>query len=148
MGMKGFRIGPMMFKKFITVVFAGSLLSTGSCFAEDTPLTEKMDEVSGALKSLRRAKDDYAKCLELVREAQVKLLECFAFTPALVEKMPEGKEKITAVANYKKSLAHSYQTLCDLEIAYLSEDIDQIDDALDVVKKSRGDGHDELIEQN
>ena len=136
-----------MFKKLIAVVFVGSLLSTGSAFAQDTPLTEKMDEASGALKMLRRAKDDYPKCLELVREAQSKLLECFAYVPALIEKMPEGKEKITAIAEYKKSLAYSYQTLCDLEIAYLSEDIDKIDDAMDVVKKSRGDGHDQFIEQ-
>jgi len=65
----------MMFKKLIAVVFVGSFLSAGTTFADETPLAEKMDEASGALKSLRRAKDDYPKCLELVREAQSKLLE-------------------------------------------------------------------------
>jgi hypothetical protein len=138
-----------MIKKFFYAILVGSVLASGSVFADDeeTPLALKMDEVSGSLKMLRRAKDDYAKCLELVRAAQVQLLECFAYTPVIIEKMPEGKEKQVAMANYKKTLAASYETLCGLEIAYLSEDIDQIDDAMDLVKKSRKDGHQEFIEE-
>ncbi|GHC58676.1 hypothetical protein AAFN60_15305 [Roseibacillus persicicus] len=134
-------------KKLFCAILLGSFLATGSSSADDTPLAEKMDEVSGSLKMLRRAKDDYAQCLKLVREAQSKLLECFAYVPVLVEKMPEGKEKETAIANYKKTLAASYQTLCDLEIAYLSEDVDKIDDAMDAVKASRKDGHEVYIEE-
>ena len=107
-----------------------------------------MDEVSGALKLLRRAEGDLTKCLELVHEAQDALLECFAYTPAMLEKMPEGKERSEALANYKKTLASSYQTLCDLEIAFLSEDQDKIDDAMSLVKKSRKTGHEEFIEED
>ena len=128
-------------------MLASSFLATGVGSADDTPLAEKMDEVSGSLKMLRRAGDDYAKALGLVQQAQKQLLETFAFVPAIIEKMPDGKEKQLAMANYKKTLAASYQTLCDLEIAYLSEDIDKIDDAMDLVKKSRKDGHEEFIEE-
>lgn len=145
----GSYIGVMtMFKRVFSSVLVGSLLIVGNAFAEATPLEEKMDEVSGCLKSLRRAGDDYAKALVLVREAQVALIECFALSPAMIEKMPEGKEKAIAMANYKKTLAASYQTLCDLELAYLSEDEDKIDDAKDAVKKSRKDGHREFIEED
>lgn len=137
-----------MMKRFFTLLLVGSVLTSGVSFAdEETPLAEKMDEVSGALKNLRRAKDDYSKCLELVREAQSKLIECFQYVPAMLEKMPDGKEKAEAHANYKKTLASSYQALCDLEIAYLSEDIDKIDDAMDTVKSSRKDGHEVFIEE-
>ena len=137
-------------KKFFHAILVGSVLLAGGVQAdeEETPLAEKMDEVSGNLKMLRRAGDDYAKALELVRDAQAKLLECFAYTPEMLEKMPEGKEKATAIANYKKTLAASYQTLCDLEVAYLTEDLDKIDDAMDLVKKSRKDGHQEFIEED
>ncbi|MBK1832631.1 hypothetical protein [Roseibacillus ishigakijimensis] len=107
-----------------------------------------MDEASTSLKLLRRAGDDYAKAIALVQEAQGHLLECFQYVPVKVEKMADGKEKQEAIANYKKMLAQSYQALCDLEIAYLSEDLDKIDDAMDVVKESRGDGHDVFVEEN
>lgn len=134
-------------KKFFYAILASSFLASGVTYADDTPLAEKMDEVSGSLKMLRRAGDDYAKCLELVHQAQTQLLECFVYVPAMIEKMPDGKEKQLAVANYKKTLAASYQTLCGLEIAYLSEDEDKIDDAMDLVKKSRKSGHEEYIEE-
>lgn len=136
-------------KKILCAILFGSFLATGATYAndEDTPLAKKMDEVSGSLKMLRRAKDDYAECLKLVRAAQSQLLECFAYVPSLVETMPEGKAKETAIASYKKTLAASYQMLCDLEIAYLSEDQDKIDDAMDAVKDSRKRGHEEFMEE-
>ena len=138
-------------KQFFQAILLGSFLVAGGVHAdEDTPLEEKMEEVSDNLKGLRKAtKDkDFATCLELVRDAQSKLLECFAYTPSLIEKMPEGKEKAMATANYKKTLAASYRTLCDLELAYISEDLDKIDDANDAVKKSRKTGHKEFIEED
>ena len=139
-----------MMKKFFYTVLLGSFLAGGTSFAdeEETPLGEKMSDVSGSLKMLRRAKDDYAKCLVLVREAQSGLLECFQYVPALIAKMPEGKEKAMAMVGYKKTMAESYKTLCDLEEAYLSEDVDKIDDALDAVKGSRKEGHQEYIEED
>ncbi len=136
-----------MISKLVSIVLLSSFFGAGLVLSEDTPLGEEMSQVSSSLKKLRRAKDDYTKCLELVREAQVGLLKCFVYVPAKIEKMEEGKEKQVALAGYKKMLAWSYQTLCDLEVAYLSEDIDKIDDAMDLVKKSRGDGHDEYIEE-
>ena len=133
-------------KNLFYLLFVGSFLASGVTFADDeTPLAEEMSEASGFLKLLRRSKGDYPKCLELVRNAQKALLGCFAYSPALLEEMPEGKEKAMAMAKYKKTLAASYQTLCDLEVAYLSEDIDKIDDATDAVKQSRKSGHQEFI---
>ncbi len=130
-------------------ILVGSFLTVGSvCADEETPLAEKMDEVSGSLKLLRRAGDDYALCLDHIRKAQRALLECFAYTPLKLEEVPDGKEKAMAVANYRKTLAASYQTLCDLELAYLSEDLDQIDDARDKVKMSRKSGHQEFIDKD
>lgn len=114
---------------------------------EDSVLHEKMEQVNRSLKLLRRAGDDYEKAAGLVQEAQAVMLECFPLVPYQVEKMPDGKEKSVAIANYKKLMAESYKRLCDLELAYFSGDIDKIDDALDEVKDSRKDGHEEFIEQ-
>ena len=138
-----------MMKKYVYAILASSFLAAGMGGAdEDTPLAQKMDEVSGSLKLLRRAEGDYPKSLELVRQAQTQLLESFPYVPELIEKMPDGKEKQIAMANYKMQLAAAYETLCGLELAYLSEDIDKIDDAMDLVKKSRKDGHKEFIDEN
>lgn len=135
--------------KGIRLVLLGVLFSTGLLFAadeEESTLHGKMEEVNRSLKLLRRAGDDYGKAAELVQQAQVVMLECFHLVPELVENMPEGKEKAVAMANYRKLMAESYKKLCDLELAYLSEDLDRIDDVLDEVKGSRKNGHQEFIE--
>jgi hypothetical protein len=139
-----------MTSKFLRLVMMGSLLGAGPLVAdvEETPLHDKMEEVNRSLKLLRRAGDDYEQCVDLVQQAQTLMLECFAFAPYSVGKMPEGKEKTVAIANYKKLMAKSYQNLCDLEIAYLSGDIEKIDLAMRDVKQGRKDGHEEYIEED
>ncbi|MDP0489654.1 MAG: hypothetical protein Q7Q71_01230 [Verrucomicrobiota bacterium JB023] len=133
--------------KYFKLIALGLLLGTGFTFADDTPLAEKMDEVSGTLKGLRRLEGDWQGSVKVVREAQKQLLECFAWTPALLDKMPEGREKELAIANYKTVLAESYMQLCALEIAYLSEDQEKVDIAMDAVKAGRKKGHQEFIEE-
>lgn len=122
-------------------------LGGGVCLADDTELAEKMDEVSGNLKLLRRVKDDYAAGVELIQKAQTAMVACYPMTPAMLEKMPEGKEKQVAMAKYRQILAESIATLCQLELAYLAEDQDAIDDATDAWKKSRKKGHTKFIEE-
>ena len=133
-------------------MLASSFLAAGVSSAdEDTPLAKNMDEISGPLKEvykeLRRDGTDFAKYLEQVRESQSYLLKSFDFVPAMIEKMPDGKDKQIAMAKYKKTLAASYETLCGLELALISEDLEAIEDAIDLVKKSRKDGHNEFIEE-
>jgi len=139
-----------MVTRIITLATFASFLVLGQLHAEEeeSPLHEKMEEVNRSLKLLRRAGEDYEKAAGLVRQAQTLMLECFAFVPATIEKMPEGKERNIAWANYRKTMAQSYQTLCDLELAYISGDLDQIDDAMDEVKGLRKEGHEEYIEEN
>lgn len=147
MGSEFYRI---MISKLLRIVLVGALMGAGSLSAsdEDSVLHDKMEQVSRSLKLLRRAGEDYEKATGLVQEAQVIMLECFSLMPYLVEKMPEGKEKALAMAQYRKLMAESYKKLCDLELAYLSGDIDKIDDALDEVKGSRKDGHEKFIEED
>jgi len=122
-------------------------LGSGLSFADDTELAKKMDEASGELKMLRRVKDDYAAGVVHIQKAQTAMVACYPMTPAMLEKMPEGKDKAVAMAKYRQTLAKSIATLCQLELAYLAEDQDAIDDATDEWKKSRKAGHSEFIEE-
>jgi len=134
-----------IFRTLMVGVLAVGL--SGFALAEDTELAKKMDEVSGSLKQLRRVKDDYAAGVELIHKAQKAMIECFPMTPELLEAMPEGKEKKEAMAKYGQVLAESLATLYQLELAYIAEDQDLIDDATDAWKKSRKAGHKEFIDE-
>ncbi len=134
-------------KKQLIAAVCGFALSFGSvAHADDTPLAEKMDEAGGALKLLRRAKSN-EEAIKLVRQAQTELLASIAYIPELVEAMPDGAAKEVEIIEYKKMIADSYKALCDLEIAYLSDDQDKIDDAMSAVKASRKKGHQRFIEE-
>ncbi|MEM9079615.1 MAG: hypothetical protein AAGC74_02865 [Verrucomicrobiota bacterium] len=131
-------------KRLLTVliVLVGGIVSS---WAEgENLLGAKMDEVGYTLKGLRRATPEEA--VELVQKAQVLMWECFQWLPAVVTEMEEGAAKKKATANYKRVMAESYRSLCVLELAYLSGDEDAIDEAIDLVKKFRKEGHVEFIE--
>lgn len=109
---------------------------------EDTPLTKTMTESSKALKSLRKIdKDDWAGGAEAARVAAEGLRKGMEFIPVLIEEMADGKDKVKAIADYRRMMGLSYAYLCELEIAYLEEDAEKVDAAMSKVKAGKKEGH-------
>jgi len=115
---------------------------------DDTPLTETMKQSSGALKSLRKIdKDDWAGGAEAARSAADGLRKGMEFVPILIKGMPEGKEKAKALADYRRMMGLSYANLCELEIAYLEEDAEEVDAAMTEVEAGTKEGDTESSEE-
>lgn len=89
--------------------------------ADETPLSEQMSELSGALKGLRKAKTTEEK-VKLVQTAQKATLESAKYEPAVFKAISDDMEKARAWADYKRLIGVSYTQLCELELAYLAGD--------------------------
>lgn len=94
---------------------------------EQTPLAASMEEMSDALKSLRRMeKDDWQAGVRAARTAVKACYEAMKYTPALLNDMPDGKEKEKALADYRRLLGLSYVSLCELELSFLEQDQEKV----------------------
>lgn len=107
---------------------------------ETTPLAEQMDGISSALKSLRKTEGWEAKA-EVVRKAQEACLASLEHLPSTFEEIKDPKEKAKATADYKRLMTDAHSALCQLEIAFLDEDQDAVDEAMDLIKKIKKEGH-------
>lgn len=125
----------------LTVFSTLMLLACAPAHADDeTPLSKEMDELSSTLKSLRKAEGWEAKA-EIARKAQEYCLAGLKYLPRQFKEMPEGKEKAKATADYKRLTADAYSAICQLEIAFLNEDEDAVDEALSLIKEVKKSGH-------
>lgn len=111
---------------------------------EDTPLAKAMEGVNDAYKALKTEKDA-AKGAELARKAQDGLLKSLSFVPKKFDSMPQG-EKAKAGATYRAMVAEAYVTFCKIEVAFLSNKLDEIAKLVDHAKTQKGEGHDMFIE--
>ena len=119
---------------------AMAMLASGSLRADETPLAEEMDVVSSALKGLRKA-DGWEAKAELAREAQQGCLNGLKYLPKTFEQMKDAKEKAKATADYERLMGDAYSALCQLESAFLEEDQDAADEAMDLIKSLKKEGH-------
>ena len=105
-----------------------------------------MDALNDAYKAFRRT-DDAAEGAKLAREAQQAVIKGLTMTPQLVEKggHADGKEK--AMASYRKQMAQLLVVLCDVESAFLAEDLEKVKELIQPLKDSKKKGHDEFIEE-
>ena len=125
-----------------SLVFAISLPVMADKESDETPLGKSMEQSGKALKSLRKlAKDDWSAGAKAAREAADGLRKGMEFVPALVKEMPDGKEKVKAVADYKRMMGLAYSALCELELAYLDEDQAKVDAAMVKIKAAKKEGH-------
>jgi hypothetical protein len=109
---------------------------------EDTPLTQTMKQSSNALKSLRKIdKDDWAGGAEAARSAAEGIRKGMEYVPVLIKDMADGKDKVKALADYRRMMGLSYAYLCELEMAYLEEDAGKVDEAMSKVKAGKKEGH-------
>ena len=126
----------------ITFAFAAilGLVPTLPLTAEDTPLSEQMEIVSKSMKLLRRAETTVDK-VALVQKAQAATLEGLKYLPASFEQIKDKDALAKATADYKRLTGLTYVGLCELEMAFLGGDEDEIDDAVDQLKELKKEGH-------
>ena len=108
--------------------------------ADDTPLAEQMDVVSGSLKRLRRAETTEDK-VALVQKAQVATLKGLEYLPASFKNIKDKEALAKATADYKRLTGLTYVGLCELEMAFLAGDEEKSDAALDKLKELKKEGH-------
>ncbi|MCH7227821.1 cytochrome b562 [Haloferula sp. A504] len=121
------------------------VLAPAPAQADDTPLAEQMEILNDAYKAMRRT-DDAAEGAKLAREAQAAVAKAFSMTPEFVEKggHPAGKEK--AMASYRMQTAQLLVVLCEIETAFLAEDLDKVKELITPLRESKKKGHDEFME--
>ncbi len=103
-------------------------------FADDTPLAEEMDELSGSLKGLRKAETTEEK-VKLVQAAQVATLNSAKYLPVIFKDVTDEKKKALDTADYKRLIGLTYAALSELEEAYLKEDEEKV---AEIRKKLKG----------
>lgn len=130
------------FQRMAAVVFSGLMASSLLVLADDdeTPLGEQMSEISSSLKGLRKAESWEAKA-ELAREAQKACIASLEYLPKIFADISDEKEKAKATADYKRLIADSLSALCQLEVAFLAEDQDAVDEAMSLIKGVKKEGH-------
>lgn len=141
------RVYPQRMKKLLIPVLALGLFAfTPAQADEDTPLGEQMEILNDSYKALRRT-EDAAEGAKLAREAQLAVIKGMTMTPEFVEKggHPDGKEK--AMVSYRKQMAQLVVTLCEVEEAFLAEDLDKVQELITPLKDSKKKGHEEFIEE-
>lgn len=126
-----------------TLCLLGSVIAADD--HEDTPLGKQMEIFNEAYKAFRK-ETDCAKGAEQAREAQQAVLKGTSELPSLLAKMPEGKEKQSAAAQYRKMMGQMFVTLCEVEEAFLAGKIDEVARLVETLKDMKKAGHNQFME--
>lgn len=136
-------------KSFLFRLTAASVLLSGlsvSAHADESPLGVQMEAMNDAYKVFRRETDP-AKGAEQARVAHEAIQKAMAELPETIQKMPDGPEKVKAVAQFRKMMGTLYVTLCDVEIAFLDGNLDEVAKLVESLKALKKEGHDAYIEE-
>ena len=134
-------------KLFALIVAAGMMgIAPVAQAADDdeTPLAIQMDEMSSALKSLRRLKRDperWSKSAAAIEKGAQACIKAMAYVPSEIEALPAGPEKAKALADARRMLGLTLAAFSELELAFLAEDEEKVDAAVDKLKELKGDAH-------
>ena len=135
-------------KKFLIPVLTLGLFALVPAVASEdhTPLEDQMEALNDAYKAFRRT-DDAAEGAKLAREAQLAVIKGLNMTPQYVEAggHADGKEK--AMVSYRKQMAELLVVLCDVEAAFLAEDLDKVQELVKPIRDSKKKAHNEFIEE-
>lgn len=134
------RDGVMNLSKITLVPALVLSLGMGALGEDESPLGEAMDELSGSLKKLRRARSFEEKA-ELVRGGIDACIESMKHLPVQISGMPDGSDKAKAVADYKRLMGVTLVAMAELEIAFLSEDEAKAEELADKLKDIKAEGH-------
>ena len=126
--------------KILAVAFVMGAATMTPVFGDDTPLGKEMDELSGSLKGLRKA-ETWGDKVALAQKGQVATLNSLKHLPVIFKDIKDEAEKKKATADYKRLMGLTYVGLCELEMAFLAEDEDKADAAIDKLKELKKEGH-------
>lgn len=138
----------MKFNLSIKTLAVTSVLGLGMLVpvhADDTPLAEEMDVLSGSLKKLRKA-ETAAEKVDLVHAAQKATIKSLQYSPMVFKDIKDEKEKAKATADYKRLIGLTYAKLCELEMAYLAGDEEKADEIKGELKDLKKDGHEKYTD--
>lgn len=138
----------MKFNLLIKTLAITSVLGLGMIVpvhADDTPLAEEMDVLSGSLKKLRKA-ETAAEKVDLVHAAQKSTIKSLQYSPMVFKDIKDEKEKAKATADYKRLIGLTYAKLCELEMAYLAGDEEKADEIKGELKDLKKDGHEKYTD--
>ena len=138
----------MKFNLSIKTLAITSVLGLGMLVpvhADDTPLAEEMDVLSGSLKKLRKA-ETAAEKVDLVHAAQKSTIKSLQYSPMVFKDIKDEKEKAKATADYKRLIGLTYAKLCELEMAYLGGDEEKADEIKGELKDLKKDGHEKYTD--
>lgn len=110
----------------------------------ETPLGKQMEAVDDAFKGFRRETDP-AKGAKEARDAQTGVLKAAMEVPALISDMKDGPEKAIALNAYKTAVGKLYISLCEVEKAFLNNDLESVASIVDTIKKMKKEGHQEFM---
>lgn len=129
----------------ITVLAAILLSSFALAEKAQTALDKHMEGVSNVYKATKR-EEDGQKGAALAREAQLHLIKSFQETPKLVVKMPDGIQRQTAMAQYRKMISQALVVMCDLEKAFLANNLTEVAKLRDQLTEMRNQAHEQFKE--
>lgn len=117
--------------------------------ADETELGKIMDEVNDIFKTVKKdaTLDNNGKA-ELVRKAASLYIDSVKHLPTDIQYLYKtDADKEVAFADYKAMIGTSYSHLCLLEVAYLKNDEEAIEQAWSAIKDSKKKGHKKYIDE-
>ena len=112
----------------------------------ESPLARHMSELDDAYKALKKETDP-EKGAASARVAQQALVMGFAEMPEMLKKMPDGPAKSAAAAEYRKLMGQCYVIFCEIEQAFLTGKVEQVEGLIENLKAVKKTGHQKFIEE-
>lgn len=113
---------------------------------EESALAKQMEVLNDAFKAFRKETDP-EKAAAQVREAHQAVLKSIGESPEMLVKMPEGREKMVALAEYHKMMGQLLVTLSELELSFLSGKKEETTRLLEAMKDLKKKGHNQFMEE-
>lgn len=111
---------------------------------QHTELYKQMEAMNDAYKAFRKETDP-AKGAALAREAQASAIKSLSETPEVVKSIKDPAEKAKAEVQYKKMMSKLVTSLCEVEEAFLTGKIDEVEKLVDSLKEQKKEGHEKFV---
>tara|TARA_B100000459_G_scaffold144825_1_gene108247 strand:+ start:547 stop:1005 length:459 start_codon:yes stop_codon:yes gene_type:complete len=114
---------------------------------KETPpkdMAEAMDAMSGSLKLLRRLKRDpdrWTKSAAMVAKGSSVVISAMRMIPREIQDLPDGPAKLKALADSRRLMGLTLAGYGRLELAFLAESEEQVEEALDFLKEIKAESH-------
>ena len=131
---------------FVVLAGPGFAADSGVQENEAPPkdMAEAMDAMSGSLKLLRRLERDpdrWTKSAAMVAKGSSVVIAAMRMIPQKIQDLPDGPAKLKALADSRRLMDLTLAGYGRLELAFLAESEEQVEDALDFLKEIKAESH-------